>query len=48
MNKQDRFNRQFKERKNNGEKRNGRLAQYKNHNAAGEDVPNEYISRKDD
>jgi len=44
MSKQDRFNHQFKERENNGEKRNGRKAQYKNHNAEGGDTPNEYIS----
>jgi len=48
MNKQDRFNHQFKERKNNGEKRNGRLAQFKNHNAEGGEEPNEYISKKED
>jgi len=49
MSKQDRFNNQFKERGSSGEKRNGRLAQQKNHHAAGGDTPNEYISnRKED
>ena len=48
MSKQDRFNNQFKERENSGEKRNGRKAQYKNHNAEGGDTPNEFISKKED
>lgn len=46
MSKQDRFNNQFKERENSGEKRNGRKAQFKNHNAEGGDVPNEFVSNK--
>jgi len=48
MSKQDRFNNQFKERENSGEKRNGRKAQYKNHHAEGEDIPNEYVNKKEE
>ncbi|GGH88468.1 hypothetical protein JOD43_004242 [Pullulanibacillus pueri] len=32
--------------KSDGETRNGRLAQMKNHNTEGLDIPNEYISTK--
>ncbi|MFD1852046.1 hypothetical protein [Oceanobacillus bengalensis] len=39
-------NRQFKERGNSGETRNGRKSQFKNHNPHGGDTPNEYISDK--
>jgi hypothetical protein len=45
MNKEQEFNRQFKERDNTGEHRNGRLAQQKN-NADGHDVPNEFTSHQ--
>ncbi|MED1560790.1 hypothetical protein AJ85_08070 [Alkalihalobacillus alcalophilus ATCC 27647 = CGMCC 1.3604] len=36
-------NNQFKENENSGEHRNGRLSQFKNHNAVGGE-PNEYLS----
>lgn len=38
---------QFKENKNHGEHRNGRLSQFKNHSAHGGEVPNEYISKEE-
>ena len=41
-------NNQFKENKSTGEQRNGRLSQFKNHNSADEEEPNEYISKKED
>lgn len=47
-NKQKKQNNQFKENKNSGEQRNGRLSQFKNHNNKDGEEPNEYISRKDD
>lgn len=47
-NKQQRFNRQFKERKHSGEYRNGRKSQFKNHNVEGSGTPNEYISNKEE
>ncbi len=37
-------NRQFKERKNHGETRNGRKSQYKNSNPHGGETPNEYVN----
>lgn len=40
-------NRQFKEKGNSGETRNGRKSQFKNSNPHGGDVPNEYLNRKD-
>ncbi|MDY0394367.1 hypothetical protein ACFSMW_08685 [Virgibacillus halophilus] len=46
VNKEKEFNNQFKENKNAGEHRNGRLSQFKNHNSQGEEEPNEYISKK--
>ncbi|MDY0404405.1 hypothetical protein P5G51_002320 [Virgibacillus sp. 179-BFC.A HS] len=46
VNKEKEFNNQFKENKNSGEHRNGRLSQYKNHNSQGGDEPNEYVSRR--
>ena len=39
---------EFKENKSTGEQRNGRLSQFKNHNSADEEEPNEYISKKED
>ncbi|MFD2923366.1 hypothetical protein [Halobacillus naozhouensis] len=45
-NKEKEFNNQFKENKNNGEHRNGRLSQFKNHNDGHGEEPNEYISNK--
>jgi len=33
---------------NGGEFRNGRLSQIKNNNPHGEDVPNEFVSHRDD
>lgn len=47
-NKDKKKNNQFKENKNSGEQRNGRLSQFKNHNSQGGAEPNEYISKKDD
>lgn len=47
-NKHKKKNNQFKENKNSGEHRNGRLSQYKNHNNQGGDEPNEYISKKEE
>lgn len=47
-NKKKKQNNQFKENKNNGEQRNGRLSQFKNHNNQDGEEPNEYISSKDD
>ncbi|MFC7063566.1 hypothetical protein [Halobacillus seohaensis] len=38
---------QFKENKNHGEHRNGRLSQFKNSSSAGNEEPNEYINKKD-
>ncbi|WP_197482163.1 hypothetical protein [Oceanobacillus sp. Castelsardo] len=40
-------NRQFKERGNSGETRNGRKSQFKNSNPHGGETPNEYLSRKE-
>ncbi|SDD32019.1 hypothetical protein SAMN05421663_10934 [Terribacillus halophilus] len=39
---------QFKENKNHGEKRNGRLSQFKNNVNGSGDAENEYISVKED
>ncbi|UOQ44791.1 hypothetical protein MUN89_02220 [Halobacillus salinarum] len=48
MSKKDKkHNNQFKENKNHGEHRNGRLAQFKNHNAEFGEEPNEYINKKE-
>ena len=47
-NKHKKKNNQFKENKNSGEQRNGRLSQYKNHNIHDGDEPNEYMSQKED
>ncbi len=47
MSKKDKKpNRQFKETKNKGEHRNGRLAQFKNHSTEFGAEPNEYIDRE--
>lgn len=46
VSKSKRFNRQFKTREDSGEHRNGRLAQFKNHSIDGDDIPDEYISKK--
>lgn len=48
MNKQQKFNNQFKKRKSTGEQRNGRLSPFKNHNPVDGDDPNEYVNKKDD
>ncbi|MUV37576.1 hypothetical protein JNUCC1_01382 [Lentibacillus sp. JNUCC-1] len=42
MNKQQKFNNQFKERKPSGEHRNGRKSQYKNSSVHG-GAPDEYV-----
>jgi len=34
--------------KSDGEHRNGRLAQLKNHNTDALDIPNEYLAKKED
>lgn len=49
-NKEKDFDHRFKDRDNNGEHRNGRLSQFKNHHSQGGDLqaPNEYISKKDE
>ncbi|QXE02513.1 hypothetical protein SAMN05421503_2928 [Terribacillus aidingensis] len=39
---------QFKENKNHGEKRNGRLSQFKNNVNGSGGAENEYISAKED
>ncbi|MEN1966726.1 hypothetical protein WMZ97_01505 [Lentibacillus sp. N15] len=41
-------NNMFKENTNNGEHRNGRKSQFKNHNSQGNGKLNEYISGKAD
>lgn len=41
-------NNQFKENTNNGEHRNGRKSQFKNHNSQGRGKLNEYISNKEE
>ncbi|MDQ0300336.1 hypothetical protein J2S78_002783 [Salibacterium salarium] len=38
---------QFKENANHGEHRNGRLSQFKNNSAHGGEIPNEYVSHKE-
>ena len=48
MSNKHKKNNQFKENKNSGEQRNGRLSQYKNHNIHDGDEPNEYMSQKED
>lgn len=40
-------NRQFKEKGQSGELRNGRKSQFKNYNAEQGEEPNEFLSRKD-
>ncbi len=47
-NKEKKPDNQFKENTNHGEHRNGRLAQFKNHNEKAGEEPNEYISKKDE
>jgi hypothetical protein len=46
MGKEKKPDRQFKERKNHGENRNGRKAQFKNHSTEFGEFPNEYIDRE--
>ncbi len=41
-------NGQSRSKSQGGELRNGRLSQFKNHNPHGQDVPNEYISSKEE
>jgi hypothetical protein len=41
-------NKQSTSKVHGGEYRNGRLSQIKNHNPQDADIPNEYISRKED
>ncbi len=50
VNKEKDFDRRFRDKDNNGEHRNGRLSQYKNHHSQGktEEAPNEYVSKKED
>ncbi|WP_217586269.1 hypothetical protein [Lentibacillus saliphilus] len=43
MNKQQKFNKQFKERKPHGEHRNGRKSPYKNASVHGDGAPDEYV-----
>lgn len=47
-NKDKKPDNQFKENTNHGEHRNGRLAQFKNHNAKAGEEPNEYLTKKDE
>ncbi|WP_176142379.1 hypothetical protein [Halobacillus hunanensis] len=47
-NKDKKVDNQFKENKNHGEHRNGRLSQFKNHNDKNGEEPNEYISHQTD
>ncbi|WP_176222134.1 hypothetical protein [Tuberibacillus sp. Marseille-P3662] len=48
VNKEKEWNNQFKKNKNSGEHKNGRLSQFKNNAADGEETPNEYVSKKDE
>ncbi|WP_167815194.1 hypothetical protein [Sporolactobacillus shoreae] len=48
MNKEQEFTHQFKSRENTGEHRNGRLAQQKNNQSGNQNVPNEYVSNKEE
>ncbi|MFC4620512.1 hypothetical protein ACFO4N_17615 [Camelliibacillus cellulosilyticus] len=48
VNKEKAFNNQFKTTGRSGEHKNGRLAQMKNHNSEGSDLPNEYMTKKDE
>ncbi|MFC7321264.1 hypothetical protein [Halobacillus campisalis] len=49
MSKKDKkVSRQFKENKNHGETRNGRLSQFKNHNSEPGAQPNEFFSKKEE
>jgi hypothetical protein len=49
-NKESDFDHHFKSRENNGEHRNGRLSQFKNHHSQGkrDEAPNEYMSKKEE
>ncbi|MFC7394628.1 hypothetical protein [Scopulibacillus cellulosilyticus] len=48
MANKEKFDRQFRSRKNTGEHRNGRLSQFKNHSSTGKGRPNEYINENDE
>ncbi|MCF3944919.1 hypothetical protein [Oceanobacillus alkalisoli] len=45
---QENKNRQFKERGQSGERRNGRKSQFKNYNAEKGEEPNEFLSKRED
>ncbi len=46
VNKEKKFNNQFKDNQHHGEHRNGRLSPFKNSNSQGEGEMNEYVSQK--
>ncbi|MCP3026513.1 hypothetical protein [Halobacillus sp. A5] len=49
MSKKDKkVDNQFKENKNHGEHRNGRLSQFKNHNSQSGEKPNEYVTKREE
>ncbi|GAK02227.1 hypothetical protein JCM19037_447 [Geomicrobium sp. JCM 19037] len=46
-NKEQKHDHQFRETKNHGEHRNGRLSQFKNHTSGDGEEHNEYLSKED-